>query len=308
MGIRNVIRFSSIIAFSQLVFCASFAIFHEASNSSSATRYTNLFGAGIFRDPLTGRSSECAAGRFRRSSYVCDTSAFLSSRSINRIDKEIQMMYEADNRKYSKAYCQRTEMKKGYLFEVVLVRSVSSESGGIKGFADKLFHKWRVGQPEICGNGILLAISMEQRQYYFAVGHTVAQLMTSPRKDSIEKILLQYLRRRNLYLAILKTVQKTGKELKKANSGGSSWASAPNSDPVPQNKPIPQLSSPTGNDSAPSPWTTLLALIALVSGISLIFAFMNGEGGKAASERKKLKRKNSDSNSIQKSSTNTENI
>ena len=280
--------FCLLLAFSSTVHLASCLenITFTANDTRVFTeRYADYVNANDLRDPLSGNSRECTPGRRTAPTYVCDASALLPTRSVHRIDSEIQRLYDARSSKYAKAICRGVRMEKGYLFEVVLVRRLSSGPNGARYFADSLFRRWIVSSSEVCGNGILLLISLEDRKYYFSVGENVRSIMDRTRVNRVERVLIRYLKAHNLYLAVLNTVIKTGEELRSAtfeNDHGNGY-SAPNSRPAPNE---------TGSNTKEhrSPWSFVLTVIGLISSIALLLACCNGGGGKEAAIRKRRMR------------------
>lgn len=257
---------------------------------NATIRYQDVVSAHSLDDPLSGHSSMCTPGRAMVRSFVCDASALLPRRSAHRIDTEIQNIYTAQG-SYKYARCNRAEMQTGYLIEVALVRRMDTGPNSAPQFANTLFRMWQAGQPSICGNGVLLLVSLEDRKYYFAVGDNVRRYMSSSRVNRVQSVLVRYLKRNNLYLAVLNAVITLGRELAAATPGRSYGGGHP--PPAPQPAPPSSYNQPPKvqpSDGGTSTWGFILTIISAISGFVLLIACCNGTGGKEAALRKKRQR------------------
>lgn len=260
----------------------------NAGARNTVARYQDVVNANSLGDPLSG-SSSCMPGRPMRQTYVCDASALLAPRSANRIDAELQSIYSAQG-KYKRALCNGRQMSYGYLIEVAVVRRMDSGRNSAPSFASTLYQNWRVGDSQAtCGNGVLILISMEDRKYYFATGSSVRNIIGTHSSNRVERALVKYLKRNNVYMAVLNAVMVLGKELAKNTHGGSSGYSPPAYVP-PTNDYGPSSTGNRNEEETKSPWAYIMFGIMSLLGASLCFAACNGVGGKEAALRKKQAR------------------
>lgn len=259
---------------------AAATIVKTSDDAKGITRYQDVVDANSLGDPLTGASS-CTPGRGMTRTFVCDASALLAPRSTNRIDSEIQRVYTAKG-PYKRAVCTGQQMNYGYLIEVAVVRRMDSGPDSARSFASSLFLNWKVGDPQAtCGNGVLILISLEDRQYFFATGDNVQRIMGRKSVSRVENALVKYLRKNNIYMAVLNAVMVLGKELASNTHGGSSPAYVP-----PTNN-YGTPSSEVKNEKPRGPWSYIVILIVAAVGVSLGIAAYNSYFGKEAALRRK---------------------
>lgn len=241
-------------------------------NIHSVVRYQDMVDANSLDDPLSGASS-CTPGREGRRTFVCDASALLAPRSARRIDAEIQDVYTAQG-KYKRALCDGREMSYGYLIEVAVVRRMdtgrnyANSANSASEFASTLYRNWKVGDMEAtCGNGVLILISLEDRKYFFATGSNVQRIMKGHSVNKVERALVKYLKRNNVYMAVLNAVMVLGKELAKntQNINGAYYDyGAP-----------PAYNNGSKGNQGGGLWGFIVLVIALLFGASLCIAAYN---------------------------------
>lgn len=237
--------------------------------------YSDEVSVSALEDPMSGGGA-CMRGRAGQSA-VCDPSALLSRRSVRRVDQEIHRVFEG-RKPYAKATCAGRSNGMGYLIEVAVVRRMARGDLQAISFATQLFRRWKVGERSLCGNGVLVFVSIEDRRYAIIPGYNVQRLLSASRKVRIEKVLKRYLRDDNLHLALINTVMKLGSELAAVSRPPAS----------PYVAPLPDSSAPETKRGSPSVWSLMVMILGGLVSIALLFACCNGFGGAEASQRKKL--------------------
>jgi len=156
-----------------------------------------------------------ACGRRVPQSWVCDPDHLLSHESADVVEGLIKLINQGED-PYARAYCGSAGMV-GYQVGVAVMQSFEPEwhrdaARTAETFAKALHDRWGVGRRE-CNNGVLLFISIDDRQIYISTGSGTLDRLTNTVLDNIINDVKPLLRQTRYSDAVERAVADIGLSL-----------------------------------------------------------------------------------------------
>jgi uncharacterized membrane protein YgcG len=192
----------------QLLLC-SFLVLSLSLVSTDSQPWT----PGSYPNPSTAAGIE-HCGRRNVASRICDPDGVISYESANVVEatiKDIQTPVEP----YVQDGCQQhSTSDNGYQVAVALMRKMKTLPGGsppeaAANFATQLFDDWGVGEAS-CGNGVLLLLSIGDRQAYIYAGSEAHKAATEAQLSRVIDNMRPMLRAGNYDAAVENAVIDIG--------------------------------------------------------------------------------------------------
>lgn len=151
-------------------------------------------------------------GRDGRKSSVCDPDAVLSEQTANRLEGLIGDIEDGQS-PYRQAPCGSQGMK-GYQVAVAIMKKMKIGQGSTpqktaKEFAKVLHARWGVGEAA-CDNGVLLLVSVYDRQIYISNGVKSSEFLPPENLNLIISWMIPYLRNGEYGEALIRAVTNVG--------------------------------------------------------------------------------------------------
>ena len=164
---------------------------------------------GIFPNP---KRDTYLCGRDGRKSSICDPDAVLSEQAANRLEGLIGDIEDGQS-PYRQAPCGSRGME-GYQIAVAVMKKMKIEQGltpqeTAKEFAKVLHARWGVGQAA-CDNGVLLLVSVDDRQIYISTGVKASEYLPSENLNLIISWMIPYLKNKEYGEALIRAVTNVG--------------------------------------------------------------------------------------------------
>lgn len=151
-------------------------------------------------------------GRDGRKSSVCDPDTVLSEQAANRLEGLIGDIEDGQS-PYRQAPCGSQGMK-GYQVAVAIMKKMDVGQGSTpqetaKDFAKVLHARWGVGDAA-CDNGVLLLVSVDDRQIYISTGVKPSESLPPENLNLIISWMIPYLRNKEYGEALIRAVTNVG--------------------------------------------------------------------------------------------------
>ncbi|KAK9844247.1 hypothetical protein WJX84_011342 [Apatococcus fuscideae] len=148
-----------------------------------------------------------------RESTACDPDGILSKRGFQFLDNVLKDIIVGD-KPYSKSSCSTSSQAPGYKVAVAVMQHMKLSHGGdaastARRFAKDLHNKWGVGDGS-CSDGILLLLSIDDRQVYISTGKAARTRLTDGYAATIISSMKPALRRGEYDGAIQQAVVDIG--------------------------------------------------------------------------------------------------
>ena len=161
--------------------------------------------------PQQDRRDVCRRGK---KSAVCDPNSILTLRERDELDGLMNFIAEGTNGN-EKAPC--GERYEGYQLAVLIIDRMSSSyyrfhstAQRAKQFAKDIHDKWAVGDAE-CHNGVVIFVSIDDRQMYISTGKGTREALTNSKVHSVLACMRPYMREEAYGRALFCAVQGIGK-------------------------------------------------------------------------------------------------
>ncbi len=160
--------------------------------------------------PQHDRRDVCRRGK---KSAVCDPDSILALSERDELDGLINFIAEGTNG-YEIAPC--GSRYEGYQLAVLIINRMSSgyypfrdSAQRAKRFAKDIHDKWGVGDAE-CHNGVVIFVSIDDRQMYISTGKGTKMVLTDPKVQSVLAHMKPYMREELYGRALLSAVHRIG--------------------------------------------------------------------------------------------------
>ncbi|CAG9463992.1 unnamed protein product [Pedinophyceae sp. YPF-701] len=165
-------------------------------------------------------------GREGVKSWICDPDRLISVVTADRVDEELDAI-RLGIKPYIKDPCTNGEL--GFQTMVALMSSMDDSvrgydlAGKAKNFARALHDNWGVGDRK-CNDGILILLSIFDRQIYISTGKGAKGFLTDSEVQHVIATMRPLLRQNRLDDAVLAGVRAVGKAIAGDYRGQSNWA------------------------------------------------------------------------------------
>eukprot|EP00889_Picochlorum_renovo_P002123 jgi/Picre1/29153/NNA_004546.t1 len=168
-----------------------------------------IWNPDIFPNP---KRDTYLCGRNGRKSNICDPDSVLSTRAADRIEGIIQDVQEGMS-PYRQDQCGSKGVQ-GYQIAVAVMKKMKVEhsmdpQGAAREFAKQLHARWGVGMAE-CDNGVLVLLSVGDRQVYISTGKQSATVLSTDNLNLIISWMIPYLKNKNYDEAVIRAVTNIG--------------------------------------------------------------------------------------------------
>lgn len=176
---------------------------------SGASQKNKMWSPDVFPNP---KRDTYLCGRGGRKSSMCDPDGVLSEKAANRLEGIIRDI-EDGHSPYREASCASLGMQ-GYQVAVAVMKKMKIEGETTpkemaETFAKVLHARWGVGLAE-CDNGVLVLLSVDDKQIYISTGVKAAESLPPKTLNLIISWMIPYLKNQEYDDALVRAVTNIG--------------------------------------------------------------------------------------------------